>query len=553
MSAEQTGSESHRFLTAERITEIGERVEPLIRDGLLWAERRTETVAILDDTALRRKLSVDFSLRRPTPPLLPAEEGTPERLYCAPAFALPKAPANLMAFDLTDETGRSLHLISRMDNARISGVALCCMARRVLQAAQMDVPTNLTDELDRIAQAGADEGEQRARRLQASPDQAYAEQTAVLQQDERFTWWLSTFAHSSIVAVLFRATKPRRKIIKLTFEQPIESELRLRTSLGWDPYSVWVDSPLIEARTFHFEAEAPHGLRILEARLSDDGDADAVIDRGSLRRIHLYRENAVTAGAGTSLMRIRVSASFAGGAVLAAALTALAIVACSIFANVIAMNPTSAPALLLFTPGFIATYIARPEPHPLTARLLSSARWLLIGAAFLAFVAAATVVLSGAPVHSEVAVQERTESLRLWLVPLAALAIGVSVALSITFVRGHWPVELRRSGGYSDRRFMAAPNNRVANYLKAGSLVPAGYKLVDDAGEIVFVRRPWHGDWVLVVSLCAAEQGDGCWVELENTYTSRGGGIWPRWLGKKDRRVAQEFTAALQTWAVESA
>src|SRR5271166_1794574 len=393
-SASTGERELHRFLTPERIVIVGKLIEPLIRDGLSWIERRKERVTILDDTALRRQISVDFSLRRTTTPIPDSvPEGSEEQLYCAPVFMLPKAPANLMAFDLFDETGQSLRVVSRVDNAQISGVTLCHMAERILKAQERELPAPLAVELKQIAAVNADEGKQRALRVQHSLQSEYADETALLADDERFCWWLSALAHSSILVVIYRERAPRRKIIKLAFEQPIESELKWRTSLGWDPYEVWVDSPLIEARTYHFEAEAPPGLRITKATLSDDRHNIPVKDHGFLRRVHLYREDAAQAGAGTAVMRLCVGASFGGGAFLSAALTTGALLGAAVFADKIATNPTSAPALLLFLPGLIATYIARPEQHPLTTRLLWGARRLLLGIALLAYAAAARVAL----------------------------------------------------------------------------------------------------------------------------------------------------------------
>ena len=227
----EPAAESHRFLTPERIARVAELIEPLLRDGMSWIERRKESVVILDDTALRRQISVDFTLRSTTPALVEAPKEGDEAIYCAPVFALPKAPSNLMAFDLQDEAGRSLRLVSRNDNAQISGKALRKMAKRVLGH---EPDAALGDELELIAAAGADEGEQRAMRLEKQPAKSYAAEAAKLIEDDRFRWLLSTFAHSSILVVLFRSVSPRRKLIKLTFEQPIESELRARASLGWD-------------------------------------------------------------------------------------------------------------------------------------------------------------------------------------------------------------------------------------------------------------------------------------------------------------------------------
>jgi hypothetical protein len=545
--------ESHRFLTSERIERVGELIEPLLRDGLSWIERRKESVSILDDTALRRQISVDFTLRSTTPALVEASGPGDEAIYCAPVFALPKAPSNLMAFDLEDESGRSLRVVSRSDNAHISGKALRRMAARVLGR---EPDGALGDELELIARADADEGEQRALRLEQQPTQEYAAEAAKLLKDDRFRWLLLTFAHSSILVVLFRSASPRRKLIKLTFEQPIESELRTRASLGWDPYRVWVDSPLVEARTYHFEAEAPPGLRITEARLSDDGHPDPVVDDGFLRRIHLYRDDASRAGAGTAMMWLRVSSNFAGGALTAALLTFLALTACSVFAEKIATNPSSAPALLLFLPGFIATYIARPDQHALTTRLLSTARTLLMGVAFIAYVAAARVVLSGGAAHGTTAVADATDGLRWWLIPLAFLAFCLMVALSITYARGRRPAGNRKAAHFAESAFVAMARAQVHTFVEAGSLLPDGYELADhDIEEILFIRSAWHGDSTLAVRAAAAkehdgsEQRDGCWVRVQGAYSSRSLGLLARARARKDRAAARRFLEAIQGWA----
>jgi len=586
--SDSTSSESqepHRFLSPERIVLIGKLIEPLIRDGLSWIERRREHVTILDDTALRRQISVDFSLRRTTTPIpnsVPA--GSAERLYCAPVFMLPKSPANLMAFDLFDETGQSLRVVSRVDNAQISGVTLCAMAERILSEHGRELSPALAVELRQIAEVDADEGKQRARRVEHALQPEYASEAEILSRDQRFCWWLSALAHSSILIVIFRALTPRRKIIKLAFEQPIESELKWRTSLGWDQYEVWVDSPLIEARTYHFEAEAPPGLRITEAKLSDDGHESSVKDHGFLRRVHLYREDAAQAGAGTAVMRLCVGASFGSGAFLSAALTTAALLGAAVFASNIATNPTSAPTLLLFLPGLIATYIARPEQHPLTTRLLWGARRLLLGIALLAYAAAARVALSGGQAQGALA-QRRASELRVWLYPSSFIAAVLLVALGITYLRVRRQTVDWGGSDHSIQRYVAATAEQVFSYLSVGSLCPHGYELVDaqpaldtEPGRVSFLRGAWHGNWTMTVTVSTEpeaigepEAGSGqdgrsttayqdvevavappaCWVTVDGSYTSRVAGAMSRWLLTNDRPKAQSFLAKLQDWATE--
>jgi hypothetical protein len=200
-----------RFLTDARIEQIGLLIEPMLSEDLSWIERRKETVEILDDTALRRQISVDFSLRGSTAPLLPPRtKSSDEELFCAPVFVLAKTPADLMAFDLEDEDGHGMTLISRADNARISGSFLVHMAGRILNKEGRDLPSRLAAEVRRIAEANEGAGLELARRLISPAVTKWPDEIARLRKHDRFVWWLETLAHSSIVVVLFRSAGQRR-------------------------------------------------------------------------------------------------------------------------------------------------------------------------------------------------------------------------------------------------------------------------------------------------------------------------------------------------------
>lgn len=145
----QGEDDSQRFLRQARLDEIGELIAPLIGGGLGWVERRKESVQILDDRALRRQISVDFSLRSTVDPLLDGKEKN-DPLYCAPIFVLPKSPSNLRSFDLRDEEGHALMLISRADNAKISGAALVSLVGEHADLPEgQELPAELKAELRR--------------------------------------------------------------------------------------------------------------------------------------------------------------------------------------------------------------------------------------------------------------------------------------------------------------------------------------------------------------------------------------------------------------------
>lgn len=388
------------FLSSERLEAIGQINGALLRRGGYWIHRRKESVSILDETALQRQVSVDFTL----PDVIPGCGREPhvkhpaggEPVYCPPLFVLPKAPANLMAFDLLDESGVSLPLMTRIDNARVSAATLIELARIVLTDNALNLSAGLEARLRLIASADEPHPTIAAARLARADSQDPNETELIaLRSDGAFMWWLRTLAHSSIVVVPYRDPTVRRKIFRLSYQQPITYSLPMTARLGWSTYKVVVDSSWIDARNFHFEAEAPPGLRIVSATLTDD-EQPSVRNEGFLRRVHLYRPGAERAGAGTAALSLHVNGQgFVGGALLASGLVLGAVLGCLAEAKHIAENPTSAPALLLLLPALIASYVARPDQHALTTRLLSSARRLLLIAGGAAYISAAFVALNG--------------------------------------------------------------------------------------------------------------------------------------------------------------
>lgn len=487
-------ADTQAFLNPERIREVGAQIAPLIRDQLSWIERRKESVQILDDTALRRHISVDFSLRSSSvKPLLPAEAPGQLALYCAPLFVLPKLSGGLMAFDLRDGDGNSLRLISREDNAKISAAALTSMVEARLGETGSALPSRLRDRLRDLALSEHTATAERiAQRLVAGSVRPWDEALAAIRDDERLCWWIKTLAHSSIVVVLYRAVDARRKLIKLSFEEPFDSAVRVLTRLGWEPYQVAIDSPLIEARSYHIEVTAPPGLRIASASLTDAQKITGTDpDRANVRRVHLYRPRAGDARAGTAYLRLAVSGpGFVGGGFLAALLTVLALLACAVFAGKIAGNPTSAPALLLVLPGLIASYVGRSDQHALTTRLLAGARYALLLSAFWAYVAAARVALDGGAVKGPAELRMRTSSLREWLYVLATLSCVSLAVLGVTFVRARVRIAPLRAYLLGNRvnatACIAMRPGRVLEHLREmrePRLLPEGYDLVEDDGD----------------------------------------------------------------------
>jgi hypothetical protein len=467
------------WFTDDRVLRIGQICADLLLEPSHWIDRRKDSVTILDDTALRWQNSVDFELPTTVGPLERSRPETGQALYCAPLFVLPKKPSHYMAFDLVDESGRSLSLTSRVENARISAAILKAMAEKLVTGT---LATSVAQEIDEIALCEDLEGKRRARRLlmPISGDVAHP-QWSELAQHRRFGWWLKSVADSSIVVVPYRGSPGQRKGIKLSYEVQFEVEVDLQVLLGWKPYGVVLDQPFVEARSYHFEAKAPTGLRVHRASLSDDREGvDTTYGGGLKRRVHLYRRQSHAAGAAVGTLALRVSSDgFLTGAWLSAALVTAALLICDLSAEAIARNPTSAPALLLILPGLLASYVGRPDRHAMTSRLLSAARNLVLLCAVAAYTAGVVVALTGKSTDDDDVVAERVGHLHAWLTGATALTAVLCVLLAVSWGCSHPWVRLRfrRSEWRRMRQRISARQFAVAEVvlLSPAELVSALY------------------------------------------------------------------------------
>lgn len=585
-----------RFLGPDRIGLIGQQAAEMLMGGLGWIERRKEVVSVLDEVMLRRCISVEFRLTRsvrpiPTAPPNLVENGSAgscsggrgeAQLYGAPVYVLPKNPSGMMAFDLTDEAGSSLRLFGREDNAQISAAVIVAMAQMALEEvdADLSLSSELAAALRRVALAPADDGERLAVALlgpvvgehrreralrgvrtffadlwrrgdevpsgQTTIDDAFVvsgeaarQQLKLLADRRRFAWWLRTFAHSSLVVVPFRAANPGRKLVKLTFHERSVSDKQWGARLGWAPHRLVIDAPFVSARSFHFEASAPPGLQIFDAAHAVAGTDELETSSGPAPHVHLYRSRAERSGGGTAVLSLRTSFNgLAVGALPAALGVSVALLACALTARGIA-GSSGDPTLLLLLPGLIATYVARPDVHGLTTRMLSGVRLMLIAAAVLAYGGAALVVLGGEPLppiapDRDAIIAGREVIFSRWLWVLFWLSLVPVAVLSVA-----WVTSLLQLWGWHMRLGLIT----VGRDVSSGVLMD-DESLTDAAAARRYERLPHpgpgdgehdlatefydsvvRGTWVLTVRMIAAP--DGGLPQLRATSRYEPAPWWP--------------------------
>lgn len=301
-------SSQRQVLDSDQLKKLGPIFSALLLPGAGWIHRRRESIRIVDETALKRQVSVDFTL--------PERQDDGAQLdkigdlgFLAPIFLLPKAPKKLMSFDMVDASGNSLPLMTSAENRDVSAATLVSMAETTLSSggSAPALSDRLRASLEKVAKGNAWEAEVLADQLfDAERLNEVTDDLKLLLESDRFCFWLSTLAHSSIIPV-WCLDGPRRKIVKLSFREPINYNLPLSSKLGLSPYELSISSSYIEAQNHHFEAVAPHGMRIAQARLASDASNDEHGD-GLLRRLHLYLPSSERAGGALAKVDLRVSA-----------------------------------------------------------------------------------------------------------------------------------------------------------------------------------------------------------------------------------------------------
>jgi hypothetical protein len=116
-----------------------------------WVKRRVEQLTFLDTRAVRRRVSIDFTV----PGAAPAVELGEKSLRLIPVTRLPKT--DLVAFSLFDERGDALWMPTSRETTRRLKLALAYWASRKLETDPGKLPERLTKQLGQIVSAGPDD------------------------------------------------------------------------------------------------------------------------------------------------------------------------------------------------------------------------------------------------------------------------------------------------------------------------------------------------------------------------------------------------------------
>lgn len=448
----------------------------LWRRGRQWVNRRVETIELLDVDTVGLRLSVDFRIPRELPG--DVEFADKQRTFCLPVTILPRK-TSLVYFDVRDEEGTSLPLLTRRENAGVTGSILVAAGRRALSVhreqhggEQLDLAPGLIAYLAAIPKRRWSAAKVFLKSV-LDPDDSdiYPERgvAEVLLHDQDFRDLVSLAASCSFVHVPVVATPGERRIVKLSLISPWDSPAsgtprddgeswwdhrahRTVTWLGWQAETRYLTMPHVgNAETFHVQIRAPGRVEFTEAGMrngppsdlvrsefpsapalpqpdSDDPDDASGYQQflgGISKRKHLYVGRAHAHRTGIVWVRFRVVRhGFLRAAVSVAWLTSVVLAMFAMRAEYVTGDSQTAAALLLLLPALIAGFLIAPGEHAMTRYLLRGPRFLTAAIGALALVATgAMLTMQSKPAPSVLC--------DIWGVE-AALAAAISVLLTIS-------------------------------------------------------------------------------------------------------------------------
>jgi hypothetical protein len=415
-------------LSPRTLKRVGATTLVLWKQGPDWIHRKVETLTFVDDTVVRRHLSVDFTLPKDLPTPLRLPDQTP--VYFVPITALRRQPGP-MHFDVRDESGCALPLLNESENGNITASALNQFGTEAAgrHRLRLDGPTESA--LAHVPLTFFRSALQTLRAL-LNPHSAewmrfpgsVATRNA-LRCEEDFVDFLAMCASNTLAVVPLIGTAGRRRVLKLSFEEelrqsaPEGAKVRLRdrvriaSGLRATPASVET-ADIGGAQSYHVQVSTPANVEMTGVRLQGFRPVDLVSQRvmdlprpvnsatyeytvpGFVSRAHLYIPDSTNVASGTVSVDLRAERKgLMFGAVFASLLLTSVLAVCRVRIDRLVTQPATAGSLLLIAPGLVAAYLARPGEHALARKLLVWPRAALALSAVLAFCAAVVLLLLG--------------------------------------------------------------------------------------------------------------------------------------------------------------
>lgn len=457
-----------------------------------WVHRRVDQLRLTDETTLHRRVSVDFTLPSWAGAPYRTQDGVP--VHYVPLTLLSKR--ELTHFDLRDETGRTLPLLSSRRNRQLTTAVLVAGARAALagefRGRPKEVPQDLLEDIWDVAHSNPADATERIRRLLHRsthvPDDSRLWRH-LLAARPSFTRLAYDLARNVVIVVPLPVRPAERRIVKYAYDHHVRlprtrpgsalrrlgarhgraaqagageferlPKLRLRRwvarAAAYAPKSVVVGVPAVaQARSYHAELASPDGMQITRLKLFSyrPTDKDTVArnqEVRTLQRSHVYVSGIPRGVSGILVANLRpYRGSILRTGAIVSLFTALVIAAAAASRADLQREAGAAVALLLFVPGGLSAYVARPRDDLFASSALFGVRLLALAPGLAGFLAAGTLVVGRTWTKTEAGVYVVAGPRGLTDLTLSALAAGsllVAAVFAVSLYRAMYPPEQRR-------------------------------------------------------------------------------------------------------------
>lgn len=352
-------------------------------DWTRWVHRRVEHVTFCDEDAVRRNVSIDFTLPpwfhdiRSTPP------GTTRR-NLVPLGFLRKAV--LVNFSLRDESDTSLPLLTAKQNTQVAEATLRAMARTILGD---NLPNPITCDIRRLVREAPDSAERAYFDLLNHQDSAHASRQ-LLKANSEFANTALLFRDNFLALSMLDIRRHERRVLHMSYEKLLWDRSRLRVQLSrvWrlakgNSRILYIAVPSVsEAESHHLELEAPDGLMITRResffRLESNEELKRDYAPGGYRRAHFHFADVAAKSKASAVVHLRPRRSSGiRAATLMAVLASVSIAVVAWRYPYIEQTDRAATAgLLLAAAGIVGFIVTRSGENELATAFLYPLRTL---------------------------------------------------------------------------------------------------------------------------------------------------------------------------------
>jgi hypothetical protein len=396
--------DTRRGLTDADSSEIGIMTARLLLPWNRWVHRRVERLEFCDEDAVRRNVSIDFTLPYWFHEIRATPLREPKR-HLVPLLFLRKGA--LLNFGLWTENGTSLPLLNSAQNAQVAEATLVALAGTVLNA---PVPPEIRCDIRSLVRQPKTEALATYNNLFNSSDPA-ASARAALGKHPVFPVTAEAFVENYLALTVLDIRRHERRIVHLSYEDTLVEILSKRRrsrleqlrsiAFGRSRIMAFAVPTVGDADSYHFEVESPDDLQVNTRehyhRVQPGVTPQPTVKSGSYKRVHIHFPQAEPGTLASVAVRLLPrSSTIVRSAVFASLLALIAILVVTLRIDEIKQGATggeTAATLLLATIGIAGLFIVRQSESLMSTGLLLPVRVLAILPVVMGFMAA--VVIAG--------------------------------------------------------------------------------------------------------------------------------------------------------------